>query len=244
MIEFKEFQSIFHTVMALNGLEEFATEPLAASFYKLTDHMLETNEKMNLTAIKEESAIILLHYADSLIATRYLPQNARTIDIGCGAGFPCLPLALCRPDLSILAADSTEKRIRYVSDTASLLGCQNLSAVAMRAEEGAYRPEYREAFDVCTARAVAALPALCELCLPYVRLGGTFLAMKGRKGEEELQDAKSAIKRLGGECTAVHTVTLKGGKEEELRTLIEIKKVKPTPADLPRQWAKILKRPL
>ena len=244
MIEFKQFQDVFHTVMALNGLEEFDTELHAATFYKLTDHMLETNEKMNLTAIKEESAIILLHYADSLIASRYLPKNARVIDVGCGAGFPCLPLAICRPDLSILAADSTEKRIRYVSETAALLGCRNLSATAMRAEEGAYRKEYRESFDVCTARAVAALPALCELCLPYVKVGGTFLAMKGRKGEEELQEAQSAIKKLGGESTALHTVTLRGGKEDEQRTLIEIKKITPTPADLPRQWGKILKRPL
>jgi 16S rRNA (guanine527-N7)-methyltransferase len=244
MIEFKEFQSIFHTVMALNGLEEFATEPLAASFYKLTDHMLETNEKMNLTAIKEESAIILLHYADSLIATRYLPQNARTIDVGCGAGFPCLPLALCRPDLSILAADSTEKRIRYVSDTASLLGCQNLSAVAMRAEEGAYRPEYREAFDVCTARAVAALPILAELCLPFVRVGGKFLAMKAKRGEEEWESAASAISKLGGRLIATHRITLTDNGEQDERIIFEIEKIKSTPPAYPRAYAKIVKSPL
>ena len=113
----------------------------------------------------------------------------------------------------------------------------------MRAEDGG-KGEYREQFDVCTARAVAALPALSELCLPYVKVGGKFLAMKGKRGEEELQEAQSAIKRLGGECIAMHKITLTDGKEEDTRYLFEIQKVKPTPADLPRPWAKILKRPL
>ncbi len=243
MIDFQQFSDIFNTVMALNGFEAYAREDYSRKFYDLTDRLLTVNEKMNLTAIKEESAVILLHYADSLTAARFLPQNARVADIGCGAGFPCLPLAICRPDLSILALDSTEKRVRYVAETAALLDCQNVNAVAMRAEEGG-QGKYREQFDVCTARAVAALPLLCELCLPFVRIGGTFLAMKGKKGEEELQEAFTAIKRLGGECVALHPVKLCYNGEEESRALIEIKKVKPTPTEFPRPWAKILKRPL
>ena len=243
MIEFESFDRIFNTVMALNGFSDYATEQHSRTFYKLTDHMLTVNQNMNLTAIKDEESIIPLHYADSLTAAPFLPQNARVIDVGCGAGFPCLPLAICRPDLVITALDSTEKRIRYVADTAKLLGCHNLNAIAARAEEMG-QGAFREQFDVCTARAVAALPLLAELCLPLVRVGGTFLAMKGRRGEEELKEAQSAIKRLGGECIAVHTVTLKGAKEEESRYLIEIKKVKPTPAEFPRPWARILKKPL
>ena len=209
----------------------------------MTEHMLEVNEKMNLTAIKNVDSVILLHYVDSLTAEPFLPQNARVADIGCGAGFPCLPLALCRPDLSLLAVDSTEKRINYVKETARLLNCPNLEAIAMRAEDGG-KGAFREQFDVCTARAVAALPALSELCLPYVKVGGKFLAMKGKRGEEELRDAQSAIKRLGGECVGVHTVKLTYNGEEDTRFLFEIEKIKPTPADLPRPWAKILKRPL
>jgi 16S rRNA (guanine527-N7)-methyltransferase len=205
--------------------------------------MLTVNEYMNLTAIKDPAAIILLHYADSLTAARFLPENGKIADIGCGAGFPCLPLAICRPDLSILALDSTEKRIQYVKQTAELLKCENLSAVAMRAEE-AGKGGYREQFDVCTARAVASLPALSELCLPFVRIGGTFLAMKGKKGEEELKEATSAIKKLGGEVAELHAITLRSQAEEDTRYLIEIKKVKPTPAEFPRQWARILKKPL
>ena len=242
-MQFEEFCGIFHTIMTQNGFSEYADALHAKRFYDLTVRMLETNEKMNLTAIKEESAIILLHYADSLTAARFLPQNARIADIGCGAGFPCLPLAICRPDLKILALDSTEKRIRYVAESAAALDCGNLTAVAMRAEEGGQGP-YREQFDVCTARAVAALPLLAELCLPYVRIGGSFLAMKGRRGEEELSQAQNAIKRLGGECHALHRIALQGGTEEETRYLIEIRKVRATPAEFPRPWAKILKKPL
>ena len=242
-MQFEEFCGIFRSVMTQNGFSAYADEAHAKRFYDLTVRMLETNEKMNLTAIKEEAAIVLLHYADSLTAVRFLPQNARIADIGCGAGFPCLPLAICRPDLQILALDSTEKRIRYVAETAAALGCNNLSAVAMRAEDGG-QGCHREQFDVCTARAVAALPLLAELCLPYVRIGGSFLAMKGKRGEEELAEARSAIQRLGGECKAVHRITLQGGAEEETRYLIEIQKVRATPKEFPRPWAKILKKPL
>ncbi|MBQ8357599.1 MAG: 16S rRNA (guanine(527)-N(7))-methyltransferase RsmG [Clostridia bacterium] len=243
MIDFEKFNAIFNTVMALNGFSRYSDETHSRKFYTLTQRMLTVGEKMNLTAIKEESAIILLHYVDSLTAEAFLPPNARVADIGCGAGFPCLPLAVCRPDLSILAVDSTEKRINYVKETAKLLNCDNLEAIAMRAEEGG-RGSYREQFDVCTARAVAALPLLAELCLPFVRVGATFLAMKGKKGEEELRDAASAIKKLGGECTALHPIMLHGEAEEETRYLIEIRKVRPTPAEFPRAWAKILKKPL
>ena len=242
-MQFEDFMPLFHTVMALNGFERFADDDKSRMFYELTEHMLEINQKMNLTAIKEPEAIIALHYADSLTAEPFLPQNARIADIGCGAGFPCLPLAICRPDLTILAVDSTEKRINYVKDTANRLKCPNLQALAMRAEDGG-KGAYREQFDVCTARAVAALPALSELCLPYVRVGGKFLAMKGKKGEEELRDAENAIKKLGGECIGLHAVKIKVNGEEEDRYLIEVAKIKPTPAEYPRSWGRILKKPL
>ena len=130
MIEFNDFCSVFNTIMALNGFSNLVENDKSRVFYDLTDRMLTVNEYMNLTAIKDPAAIILLHYADSLTAARFLPQNAKIADIGCGAGFPCLPLAICRPDLSILALDSTEKRIQYVKETAKLLSCENLEAIA------------------------------------------------------------------------------------------------------------------
>ena len=192
--------------------------------YQLTQEMLRVNAYMNLTAITEYADVILKHYVDSLTVSPMIPQRVSVADIGCGAGFPSLPLAICRPDLSILALDSTEKRIQYVKETAKLLNCENLEAIAMRAEEGG-KGAYREQFDVCTARAVASLPALSELCLPFVRVGGTFLAMKGKKGEEELQEASSAIKKLGGEIEDIIRYNLPCGDK---RNLVIIRKITTT----------------
>ena len=242
-MEFSDFSALFHSIFEQNGFSAHASEENAVKFHQLTARMLEVNEYMNLTAIKEPRAVILRHYADSLTVAAHLPQNARIIDVGCGAGFPSLPLAICRPDLKILSLDSTAKRIRYVQETAEMLGCQNLTALAARAEE-AGKGAHREKYDVCTARAVAALPVLAELCLPLVRVGGKFLAMKARKGEEEWESAARAVSRLGGKLIARHTITLRDEAEEDERIIFEIEKVKPTPAEFPRAFAKISKNPL
>ena len=242
-MDFSEFSPIFDTVMGDNGLSRYQNSEISAKFHLLSERMAEVNEYMNLTAIKEPRAVIALHYADSLTIEPLLPQNAKVADIGCGAGFPSLPLAICRPDLQILSLDSTAKRIRYVEETAALLGCNNLKAVAMRAEEGG-KGLYREKFDVCTARAVAALPVLAELCLPFVRVGGRFLAMKAKRGEEEWESAARAVSRLGGKLIARHEITVKNGDELDERIIFEIEKCKPTPKEFPRAYAKIAKSPL
>ena len=242
-MDLSEFSSIFDTVMGDNGFSRFCGAPFAKKFYRLTERMLEVNQTMNLTAIKEPRAVILRHYADSLTVEPLLPQNASIVDVGCGAGFPSLPLAICRPDLHVTALDSTEKRVRYVRDTAALLGCGNLSAVAARAED-AGKDRCREQFDICVARAVAALPVLAELCLPLVKVGGKFLAMKARRGEEEWASAAGAVARLGGELIARHAIVLTDDGEQEERVIFEIKKVKPTPPEFPRAYAKMLKSPL
>ena len=242
-MDFSEFSKIFDTVMRDNGFSRFANEVFCAKFHTLCEHMLEVNQHMNLTAIKEPRAVILRHFADSLTIEPFLPQNATVVDVGCGAGFPSLPLAICRPDLKILALDSTEKRIRYVQETAQLLGCQGLTAIAARAEEIG-KVQYREQFDICTARAVAALPILSELCLPFVKPGGRFLAMKARQGNEEWASAASAVRQLGGKLIAKHDILLKGEGEEDERTIFEIKKEKPSPKEFPRRYAQIVKNPL
>lgn len=242
-MEFSEFSAIFHTVMGQNGLEHLANDESCAKFHRLTERMLEVNAYMNLTAIKEPRAVILRHYADSLTIEKHLPTGAKIADIGCGAGFPSLPLAICRPDLEILSLDSTAKRIRYVEETAQILGCANLTAVAMRAEEGG-KGKYREQFDVCTARAVAELPILAELCLPFVKKGGKFLAMKAKRGDEEWENAANAVTKLGGKLVARHAIVLQDGEERDERILFEIEKVKPTPPAYPRAYAKICKSPL
>lgn len=231
--------------MGENGLSRFTDEETTLRFHTLTEHMLKVNESMNLTAIKEPRAVILLHFADSLSIEKLLPENATVADIGCGAGFPTLPLAICRPDLSFLAIDSTAKRIAYVEDTCRLLSLTNVKALATRAED-AGRGEFRGKFDVCTARAVAALPVLSELCLPFLKKGGKFLAMKGKRGEEEWQDATRATATLGGKLITRHTVTLVDSEkgENDTRIILEVEKVAPTPPQYPRPYAKILKKPL
>ena len=242
-MELHEFSAIFNTVMGANGMERFANDETAAKFHALTERMLEVNQYMNLTAIKEPRAAVLLHYADSLTIEKHLPTGAKIADIGCGAGFPSLPLAICRPDLSILSLDSTAKRIRYVEETAAMLGCNNLTAVAMRAEDGG-KGLYREQFDVCTARAVAALPVLAELCLPFVRIGGKFIAMKAKRADEEWESAERAVTKLGGKLIAKESVILRDQGEEDERLILIIEKIKPTPAAYPRAYAKICKSPL
>jgi len=220
------------------------TDEQFALLYQLTEHMLEVNAHMNLTAITEPDAVILKHYADSLSISAYIPQNARVLDVGCGAGFPSLPLAICRPDLQITAIDATAKRIAYIQQTATLLGLTNLEASAMRAEDGAKQAQMRESFDVVTARAVASLPVLSELCLPFVRIGGIFLAMKSAKAEEELAASDRAVALCGGESGKLHHISLHNGADSETRCLILSKKIHSTPKNYPRNFSQISKKPL
>ena len=244
-MQFREFYDlclgIFGANDGLPALDEQKTEQLFA----LTERMLKVNENMNLTAIKDERAIILRHYADSLMVSKYLREGSRIIDVGCGAGFPTLPLAIFRPDLDITALDSTAKRIEYVRSTAQMLGLDNVVAVAARAEELAKAKEYRECFDYATARAVASLPVLTELCLPFVKVGGEFVAMKAQKAAEELSLSGNAIQKCGGKLkssTVEPLIDIDGSSES--RAIIVVSKVSHTPKEFPRHFSKISKKPL
>ena len=238
------FESELSRVFKINGLGALLDKKKSELFYLLTERMLEENEKYNLTAITEPEKIILNHYADCALLSAKLPKGAKIIDVGCGAGFPTLPLAIVREDISILAMDSTAKRINYVNETAALLGIGNVTAVTMRAEEAARLPEYREKFDFATARAVAEMRVLSELCLPFVKVGGEMLAMKGKNAEFELSGAKRAISLLGGADASFESVTLLGGGEEFSHPIIKVRKKNKTPATYPRPYAQISKKPL
>ena len=242
-MNFEEFYSECRTAFAENDLPPL-TEEQAKVFFSLTEIMLETNKHMNLTAIKDEKTVILKHYVDSLLASSLIPEGATVLDVGCGAGFPTFPLAITRPDLSIVALDSTAKRIAYVQRTAETLGLHNVTAIAARAEELAQMSAHREHYDVVTARAVAALPILAELCLPFVRIGGAFLPMKAKQASEEIAAAKNAISLCGGRLTETKTLLLHGDGEPEPRTLALISKVSATPKNYPRHFSKISKKPL
>ena len=228
------------------------TEKQQEQMFLLAERLVEVNKVMNLTAITDEDGIILRHLVDSLLISEYFESNSTLIDVGCGAGFPSLPLAIARPDLRITALDSTEKRIRYVDETTKLLELLNVSAVAARAEEFANNPLNREKFDYATARAVASLPILCELTIPFVKVGGKLVAMKAKGANEEFELSRSAIRQLAGAKSLLETQliekSLKGEIDGETvcenRTVIVMNKLSSTPKQFPRKFAQIKKNPL
>ncbi len=244
-MNFEEFKDVARQYFEINLPTLEIDNAKIQKLFILTNHMLEVNKSMNLTAIKEEKAVILRHYVDSLLISELLKPNAKIIDVGCGAGFPTLPLAVFRPDLQITALDGTAKRIEYVKQTAKLLELENVSAIAGRAEDLAQNPEFREKFDYATARAVAALPVLSELCLPFVKLGGEFVAMKALKADEEISQAVNAIAKCGGILKASEQRELKDENENaDSRAIIVVSKTKATPKEFPRHYSKISKKPL
>lgn len=204
--------------------------------------LLEKNQVMNLTAITQPEAVARLHFCDCLAITKYVPlQGKSLIDVGCGAGFPGLPLKIAQPKLDLTLLDSLGKRVDWLDETCHALGLE-ASCVNGRAEDMALLPEYRERFDIATARAVARLNILAELCLPFVKVGGCFAAMKGIDSEEEIAEAKAAIKLLGGKIEAVEDYDLPGA--EAPHRLVIIRKLTGTPRQYPRRYAKIKKEPL
>ncbi|MEE0970199.1 MAG: 16S rRNA (guanine(527)-N(7))-methyltransferase RsmG [Clostridia bacterium] len=250
MKEKEDFYSKAGKIFEENGLSEYLCDEILEKFYLLTEIMLETNKKMNITAITDIPAVIARHYADSLLMLKVgIERGARICDIGCGGGFPSFPIAIARPDLFVTGIDSTAKKVAYVNDTAKRLGLKNLSAISGRAEELASASgEMRESFDVVTARAVASLPVLSELCLPFVKVGGLFVALKAKTGEEELDAAKEGIKKLGGRIEGSEKLILRdetlekeGGAE---RLLVTVRKIAPTTEKYPRAFGQIKKKPL
>lgn len=211
-------------------------------FELLSEMLVEQNKTMNLTAITDPDGIAIKHFADSVsVLTAYdIPVGARVMDIGTGAGFPGIPLLIMRPDIDLTMVDSTAKKLRYVQSTVDSLGLI-ATTLHTRAEEAGQSKEYREQFDVVCSRAVAALNVLCEYCLPFVKVGGMFIAMKGAKAQEEIADAKAAIKLLGGKIVSEKTFTLSDGGE---RNIVVIKKISHIPPKYPRPSAQIAKKPL
>lgn len=210
--------------------------------------LVEWNEKMNLTAITDPVGVAVKHFADSLTAAPLLPEGEFSlIDVGTGAGFPGVPLALLREGCRLTLLDSLNKRLVFLEAVCREVGL-TANLVHARAEEGGHKPELRERFDVATARAVAALPTLCEYCLPFVKVGGRFLALKGPDGDREQEAAARAVVTLGGKFVGAKTLTLPESPEEGIepmtRRLVEIAKVALTPAKYPRPSAKIAKQPL
>lgn len=213
-------------------------------FDKYATLLVDCNTHVNLTAITDPEGIAIKHFLDSMLLLKAidLPIGARLIDIGAGAGFPGLPCKLYRNDLDITLLDSLNKRIAFLNTLSAELEVK-LTAIHGRAEEFGQKSEYREAYDVATARAVARLPELCEYCLPFVKKGGYFLAMKGSDAETEAAEAEKAITLLGGKLEK--TVWFKlPDSEESKRGIIVIKKISQTPTKYPRNAGQMKKKPL
>lgn len=237
-----EIQQQFTDLLAKENISLSAQQLEQFEQYYMT--LVEWNEKMNLTGITERGQVYLKHFYDSLsVAFNFDMGKAVSIaDIGSGAGFPSIPLKIAFPHLQVTIVDSLNKRILFLKEIVSALRLSNVDCVHGRAEDIARLPKYRDQFDLVTARAVARLQVLNEFCLPFVKSGGTFIAMKGSEVEEEIQAAAFSLIELKGKITQVFRMVLP--IEESVRHFVEIKKTAPTPAKYPRKAGLPLKEPL
>lgn len=241
----ESFEKKLKHIFDLNRLSDLLSEETIQKFYQLSSLLIKVNAETNLTAINDIDDIILKHYADSLLAVSLYKKDSTVIDVGCGAGFPSLPLAIVRPDLKITALDSTGKKIDFVKLAAKQLGLSNITAVCARAEEFVAIAGKRESFTHATARAVSRLNVLSELTLPFVKIGGSFIALKSKDGDVELSEAANGISILGGNAKKnehLNLISYDNGIAE--RTILVIEKINPTPVKYPRAYAKISKKPL
>lgn len=215
---------------------------MMASFDQYRHLLKEWNEKMNLTAILDDEGIESKHFMDSLtlFETGRIHNGAKVLDIGTGAGFPGVPMKIYAPDLDITLMDSLNKRITFLDMLIESLELTSIQAIHGRAEEMSRKPEHRDHYDVVVSRAVAPLNTLCEYCLPFVRQGGVFIAMKGPQGEDELAETSGAIEKLASSLDEVKTFEM----GDNTRTLIVIKKIGRTPKAYPRGGGKPRKSPL
>ncbi len=220
------------------------TEKQESKFLIYKDLLKEWNQKINITAITEDEEIDIKHFLDSLtpFLTDLFNGEKKIIDIGTGGGFPGLPLKIINEDLKVHLLDSLNKRIIFLKEVIKQLDLKNIEAIHGRAEELSNKPEYREQYDICISRAVASLNVLSEYCIPFVKVGGYFISMKGPEVLEEVETSKNAIKLLGGKV--IEQKLIKIPKSDILHSLIIIEKIKHTPPKYPRGGGKPRKNPL
>lgn len=210
------------------------------TFENFKNLLLDYNNKFNLTAITDENDVYIKHFLDSVSGESFFTKSASVVEIGSGGGFPSIPLKIIRDDLKFTLIESTNKKCGYLQAVVDKLNFKDVKVVNARAEDAARQVIYREKFDYAEARAVARLNTLCEYCMPFVKVGGKFIAYKG-DNDEEIEEAANAIKTLGGELERVEKYELPNG---EKRTLVIIKKIAHTPAKYPRGQGKERKSPI
>ncbi|MBC2582646.1 16S rRNA (guanine(527)-N(7))-methyltransferase RsmG [Clostridium sp. DJ247] len=213
-------------------------------FMQYKDMIKSWNEKVNLTAITEDEQIVKKHFIDCIKIFKFSPlkQAKSIIDIGTGAGFPGIPIKIVSPNTNIILLDSLNKRVNFLNEVINSLELKGISTIHGRAEDFSKKAEYRENIDVAVSRAVANLSALSEFCIPYVKIGGYFIAMKGPSVDEEIREGKNAISLLGGKIDDIIKVAI---EDSDLNhNLVIIKKIKETPSIYPRKAGTAMKKPL
>jgi len=220
------------------------TEDMLDKFMKYKDMLLSWNEKINLTAITDEKEIMIKHFADciSIGSEIEFKNGVSVIDVGTGAGFPGVPVKIAFPDIKITLLDSLNKRINFLNELVGELGLEGVSCIHSRAEDGGQNSELREKFDFCISRAVANLAVLSEYCLPFVKLGGTFVSLKGPDASEEVKEAETAVKKLGGKIEKITKIEIPNS--DITHSLVIIKKVSATPKQYPRKAGTAVKKPI
>lgn len=237
MSDFREI--LLHTLAKFDiEVDDLAIDRLCT----YNELLIEWNEKINLTALTEPEDVALKHFTDSLMLLRYIDieKDASVIDVGTGAGFPGLVLKIVRPDIRLTLLDSLQKRLTFLDTVCQALDFEDVELIHSRAEDSS-RTELRDSFDIAVSRAVASMNTLCEYDMPYVSVGGRFIAMKGKGVDTELADAQIAIRELGGKLIAKHDFILGSAGE---RSIIEIEKLSPTPEKYPRKSKQIKNKPL
>lgn len=234
----------FAEILAARGAEAQLsfTEEQLAQFTRYYELLVETNKVMNLTAITEPEEVAVKHMVDSLLAYENGMQGRTLVDVGTGAGFPGVPLKIYCPSLKVTLVDSLGKRLRFLQQVIDELGLKGIRCEHLRAEDAGRSKKHREQYDYVTARAVARLSVLSEYCLPLAKKGGQFIALKGSRFAEEIEEGEAAVKILGGKIISAEPVKLPG--LDDGRAIIKIAKIKATPAQYPRKAGTPEKQPL
>jgi len=220
------------------------TDDMLDKFIRYKEMLVSWNEKMNLTAITEDKEVMIKHFADCISILKYVDfkDGDSVIDVGTGAGFPGVPVKIAAPQIKITLLDSLNKRINFLTELSKELSLENVECIHSRAEDGGQNPQLREKFDYCVSRAVANLAVLSEYCLPFVRVGGTFVSLKGPDVTEEVKEGEAAIKKLGGKIERIEKIEIP--MSDITHSFVIIKKVAPTPKAYPRKAGTATKKPI
>lgn len=235
----EEFKKVF--LEEAKKIDISLDEEQLNKFYLYMKGIIDWNEKINVTAITDEKMFIVKHFIDSLTVNRFVGDKQKLIDIGTGAGFPGIPIKILNPDIKVTLIDSVNKKLNVIRDLSEKINLENLEIIHTRAEDLANNIKYREMYDIATTRAVSNFSTILEYMLPFVKIGGYAICMKGPNFQDELENAKNAIEVLGGQIEKIELLNV---SEELERNIIVVKKIKQTPKKYPRGQGKPLKEPI